>query len=525
MSRGIRRNTRIAVGMGFECLEDRKVLSQVVQGVDIDGDRWFLRLIGPGSFRVINQPDSTGNPVPLGAPALIQSIEIAGTASLGSRLVGQVQKAAGGDGKVFFQNMTQFGGNSLGGSSNNGIYSIDVPDFWLGITESGQKTAATALLEIDNGVNTLRFGGVDMTASPGGGIAAPAANNLADKASIKLGLPAYLGTSVYVDKMVSATTPATTANGTAVKDEIDLETIGRLNAFQANEIGGTATEASTGYVGGGGTVIRSSGEYLGQAIQSTVTGAIGEVMVRNNATNFSVQSLGRIRKINIGGETRNVFSLSPGGLRYAQFGLGMDNVTIHTHTMSRLEMNRGAVGSEVQVKRELGYLRSGGDVIDTNVITGVNTDLTTEFRTQSSPSNNPLADLGGAMRALIAGNIYNSVFTASVEPFDGQYDSPNAIKLTGGRIQAKVEGIIDNSAVTPASPDQAFYASRTEVTNGPVTPPDAPSTPAPSPAKFTRIPTGNLVIMGRPFPSNKKIPNTFGIWDVTRLLRKTNPKL
>ena len=129
------------------------------------------------------------------------------------------------------------------------------------------------------------------------------------------------------------------------------------------------------------------------------------------------------------------------------------------------------------------------------------------------------------MRALIAGNINNSIFVASVEPFDGQYDSPNALPLSGGRIQAKVEGTVDNSTVTPASPTQAFYASRKELTSGPVTPPDAPSTPAPSPAKFTRIPTGNLVIMGRPFPSNKKIPSTFGIWDVTRLLRKTNPKL
>lgn len=524
MGRGNHRNTRYAVGMGMDTLEDRRVLSQVIQGVDIDGDRWFLRLIGPGSIRVINQPDSSGNPVPLGQPALIQSIEIAGTANLASRLVGEV-KASGGDGKVFFQNMTQFGGNSLAGTSNNGIFSIDIPNFWLGITQSTQTAAATALLEIDNGVNTLRFGGVDMTASPGGGIPSPSSNSFADRASIKLGLPAYLGSSVYVDKFVSDSKAASTSTGSPINDEIDLETIGRLNAFQANEIGGTSTQASSGYLGGGGTVIRSSGEYLGQAIQSTVTGAIGEVMVKNNATNFSVQSLGRIRKINIGGETHNIFSLSPGGLRYGQFGLGMDNVTIHTHTMSRLEMNRGATASNIEVQRELGYLRSGGDVVDTNVITGLASDLTAEFRTQTAPTNNPKADLGGAMHALIGGNVIDSVFAASVEPTNGQYDSPDAIKLGGGRIQAKVEGTINNSTATPADPGKAFYAFKTEVTHGPITPPNAPSTPADSPAKFTRIPSGNLTIMGRPFPSNKKLSSTFGIWNVTKYLRNTNPKL
>lgn len=523
MDRGKKRSTRYSAGTGMDALETREVLSTVVQGVDIDGDKWFLRLLGPGTIRVINQPDSGGNPVALGQPALIQSIQIAGTAPLSSRLVGEVKQASGGDGKVFFQSMSQFGGNSLSGGSNNGLYAVDIPNFWLGITQSTQTTAATASIEIQDGVNTLRFGGVDMTASPGGGIPAPSTNNFSDTASIKLGIPAYLGTSIYVDKFVSNTKAGTSASA-PIQDSITAEVIGRINAFQANEIGGTSAIASSGYLGGGGTVIRSSGEYLGDPIQSQIVGAIGEVMVRNNATNFGVQSGTQIRKINIGGETNNVFALSPSGIRYAQFGLGMDNVTIHTHTMSRLEANRGAVNSQIQVNRQMGYFRSGGDVINSLLLSGLNQNLTTEFRTQT-PISSATADLGGAIHAQIAGNVIDSIFAASYEPFNGEYDSPDAIALGGGKIQAKVEGSIDNSGVTPLTPNVAFYAFKTDVTNGPVTPPAAPSTPAETPAKFTRIPSGNFVVMGRPFPSNKKIDSTFALWNVTGYLRKTNPRL
>lgn len=523
MNQAKHRKSTYQAGIGMECLETRVVLSHVVSGVDIDGDKWFLRLIGPGTFRVINQPDSSGNDVPLGSPALIQSIEIAGTAPLASRLVGEVRPGPEGDGKVFFQNMTQFGGNTLSGSSNNGLYAIDIPDFWLGITQANQTAALTAQIEIENGVNTLRFGGVDMNASPGGGIAAPSTNSFGDKASIRLGLPSYLGTSVYVDKFVSATKAGSTP-AQPINDEINLETIGRINAFQANEVGGNPEIASTGYIGGGGTVIRSSGEFLGQAIQQNVVGAIGQIMIRNNATNFGVQSGTSIRRLNVGGETKNVFGLGVSGIRYAQFGLGMDTVTIHAHTMSRLEMARGAVGSSVTTTRQMGYFRSGGDVINSTILAGVNQNLNNEFRQQVA-STDSLADLGGAINAQIAGNVVDSIFAASYEPDNGSYDSRNAMALGGGRIEAKIQGAIDNSSVSPETPNVAFYAFNTNVNRGPVAPPYVPSTPAETPAKFTRIPTGNYNSMGRPFPSNKKMDSTFALWNVTAYLRKTNPKL
>jgi hypothetical protein len=362
-----------------------------------------------------------------------------------------------------------------------------------------------------------------MTASPGGGIPAPATNAFADKASIKLGLPSFLGTSIYVDKFVSDTKAGTTA-AQPINDEIDIETIGRINAIQANEIGGNPDIAATGYLGGGGTIVRSSGEYLGQAIQTNVVGAIGQVMVRNNATNFSVQSGTSIRRLNIGGETKNVFALGVNGIRYAQFGLGMDSVTIHAHTMSRLEMARGAVGSEVKTTRQMGYFRSGGDVINSTILAGINQNLQSEFRQQTA-STDTLADLGGAINAQIAGNVIDSIFAASYEPSNGSYDSPNAMALGGGKIDAKIEGTIDNSGVTPDAPNVAFYAFKTNVNRGPVAPPYVPSTPAETPAKFTRIPTGNFNSLGRPFPSNKKMNSTFALWNVTSYLRKTNPKI
>jgi hypothetical protein len=60
-------------------LETRRVLSAVVRGVDVDGDTWVLRLIGPGDLRVENQPDADDNFVPVGEPGLISQITIGGT--------------------------------------------------------------------------------------------------------------------------------------------------------------------------------------------------------------------------------------------------------------------------------------------------------------------------------------------------------------------------------------------------------------------------------------------------------------
>src|SRR4051794_18545483 len=96
-----------------EDLESRQLLSKVVSGTDIDGDKWTLRLIGPGSLNVTKQPDAAGNPSPLNSMTQINTITIGGTDPLASRLMGKVHKAAGSDGKVFFQSLDVLASRSL----------------------------------------------------------------------------------------------------------------------------------------------------------------------------------------------------------------------------------------------------------------------------------------------------------------------------------------------------------------------------------------------------------------------------
>ena len=59
-------------------------------------------MIGPGSLNVVKQDGADGNPAPLNSQTEINSITVAGTDPLSSRLVGTVHKGPNGDGKVFF---------------------------------------------------------------------------------------------------------------------------------------------------------------------------------------------------------------------------------------------------------------------------------------------------------------------------------------------------------------------------------------------------------------------------------------
>ena len=115
----------------------RQLLSQTVTGLDVDGDRWTLRLQGPGTLSVAKQGGAS-----LDSASLIDSITIAGTDSLHSRLVGTVVQGSAGDGKVFFKSLQSIGGKRQGPLDPNtpsppvanGIFAIDMPNFWLGDT-------------------------------------------------------------------------------------------------------------------------------------------------------------------------------------------------------------------------------------------------------------------------------------------------------------------------------------------------------------------------------------------------------
>ena len=134
------------------------------------------------------------------------------------------------------------------------------------------------------------------------------------------------------------------------------------------------------------------------------------------------------------------------------------------------------------------------------------------------PTNPPdplNAQVGGGMTVLVAGDVTNSVFTASVQPLTLTLGAPPAtttkrifgtqdVTLPTGHILAKVEGTVDNSGqpvnstTNPTTnttfetinnnPIKAFYAADLHVKQGPVIPPNVPEPPYPPPAKPVHAP-------------------------------------
>jgi hypothetical protein len=212
-----------------------------------------------------------------------------------------------------------------------------------------------------------------------------------------------------------------------------------------------------------------------------VTGAIGYVRVAKSATSFSVQTNDKVRDFYIGGDTSAVSLLAPEGSRYISFGKGMDDVTIRTRTIQSLQANRGAVGSEVTSTDHIGRIAIGGDVVNTTVLAGYEQELQTVFATQNPPVDPPAKSTASINNVLIAGDVVDSIFAASVQPFEGLFDVEEALRFPHSHISAKVEGTINNENVAPFSPRQAFFAKTVSVGRGPVNPPNVPEGPFPQP--------------------------------------------
>jgi len=471
--------------------------TQVVSGVNTEGDAWSLKVVGPGTLHVIKQPDASGNATSLTSPSEIASITIAGTDPLQTRLVGTVKPSGRGDGRVFFQTFTEVANRRENGPGGNGLLSIDMPNFWLGLTAAAAPTTARTgepAINIPDGTSTLRFGGVDTTAFFGTDPTKSLANNgQDDQLRVNLGLPQYGGTRVIIDKSISsATAGATSATGTAgtpTQDSVAFAVSGRLGIFQANEVDGNSAISpgffATGSVSSpaGGTIVSSSPDQT-----SGVTGAIGDVRIGANATNFVVLTNDRIHSVFIGGETNTVSILAPAGSRDLLFGKGMDTTQILSHTIENLEANRGALNSSVIVDRQIGNIQFGGDVVNTTVQAGYDQSLATVFQNPTA-ARTSTAQVGGQIRATIAGNVTNSVFAASVMPdATGKFGSPDSFALPVGTIKARVEGTISNTTATPASPTTAFYAQKVIVTKGPVVPPNVPEAPFPGPITPRSLP-------------------------------------
>src|SRR5208337_1757460 len=368
-----------------ESLETRQLLSSLstvptatVSGTDTKGDRWTLTLYGPGTLNVVDKNGTAFTSANQFTPDDISTITVSGTITAQSRLVGKVTYVpANSDGRVFFQQLTINNTGAYGqlnpalvhpkaSTPQNGIAAVDMPDFWLGWTGNATGTAPTAKsnfhefgtnsfllaggINAPEGINTLRFGGVDTTFSPTG-VTPLDQTGQNNEFVINLGPPIAGGTSIIVNKVITDAAPpgtGTPASTSVTQDSVSFVVAGRINLFQANEIDG-ATATGTSSSGTSFTLVPtqftpnptqpqtsllSGGTYLVSDVLSgsaLTTGQIGDIRIGGNATNFTAFALEtdtftpppsvdpvtgpQVSNFFIGGQTDNVILVAPSGSR------------------------------------------------------------------------------------------------------------------------------------------------------------------------------------------------------------------
>ncbi len=484
-----------AIRPAAEDLEQRKLLSGTVSGINTEGDAWTLTLLGPGKIKVTKQPDSNGNFTGLTDPSEINTITVYGTDPLRSRLVGTVVPSGKGNGEVFFQNLTEVTNQDLHGTGGLGLLAIDMPQFYLGLTAATAPTSTNGgtepAISIPDGVATLDFGGVDTTAFFGTNVANNLnANGQNNQFTVTLGIPQYAGTRIIVNKIITNSVPPGTTGGTAFQNGVTFQATGRIGIFQANEIDGSTTNQPAAFPNGnqpptaGGVIVQAQPE-----LASGITAPIGFVRVGGNATNLFVLTDNAINTYFVGGETNNIGILAADGTRNLYFGKGMDTATIKTNSVERLFANRGAINSTLIATRQIGNIEFGGDVVGTTIESGYEQGLSGPFGavvTNLLATPTPLA--GGQMRVNVAGNVTNSIFASSVAQGSSGFGSADDLRLPLGSISARVQGTIDNSTATPQSPSAAFYAKAVRLVQGPVVPPTVAEAPYSGPLTPKSLP-------------------------------------
>lgn len=575
-----------------EMLETRKLLSvysstptAVVSGTDTNGDHWTLTLYGPGTLNVVDSNGQAFTQANQNIPNEISTITVSGTVTAKSRLVGKVNYVPqGSDGRVFFQQLTI---NPTGAYSQldpnivhprqqapqNGIAAVDMPNFWLGNTSGTAPTQNSTFhsapgtfgntpfklaggITATEGINNLRFGGVDTTFTPAGGTPLNQTNQN-NEFVINLGPPIAGGTSIIMKKVISdAGTSTSGTTTTTFQDAVTFAVNGRINLFQAGSIEGSTAQGlvPTQFIqpGSATTSLLPGGTFLVSDVGGGVsTGQIGTIRITGNATNFTAMALvtdlftfpspdpstgPQVSNFFVGGETNNVILVAPAGSRNVQFGRGMDNTFINSAIIQNLKANRGAIGSAVTVKRTIGNLSIGGDVVESLIQSGYNQQLSAVANTPATslngqviaaggvfngeapptivnriantrlnqPNFSPLAHDGGGIRGRIAGDVTNSIISTSVDPdpsgmnIPGQFQlttsttfpfgAPSNIVLPRGSINVKVEGVIDNSGLQSGSnplvsptiaSNIAFFAKHVNTHKGPVVPPNVLQAPYP----------------------------------------------
>jgi hypothetical protein len=547
-----------------------------VSGTDPSGAHWTLKLYGPGTLNVVDASGVAFTKAGSQVPDSINTITVGGSITTETRLVGRVTPAPDGNSNVYFENLQVTPTGSLGrvdpGQVSNfrqqqlGIATIDMPGFYLAHTETSKPSGTSPLhtgaqlagsMNIPGGVINLRFGGVDADYTPPGGtpLNQTGQNN---EFAINLGLPLVMGTSVIVNSITTDAQANSTTATAPFQDMVTFLVNGRLNLFQANAINGNATSGlvPSQFLGSSApTTGNPGGTYLISGGGSFGTGQIGDVRIGGNATNFTTIAEeyaitttpvegaldAKVSNFFIGGETNNVILMAPSGARNVAFGLGMDNTTINALAIQNLRANRDATNSTVTVSRSIQVLFIGGNVENTNIQAGYAQSL---FAASIFPSSNPFtsgggvffgsppptitnhkispetqllepfAQNGGSITGRIAGNIVNSVLSASVDPnpsgitnssgsFEQQntplfpFGAPDNLVLPRGSINVKFEGTADNSTnplvAVSAPPNAAFFANSVTIKKGPVIPPSVPYQPYVAPTTYHR---GQVTLRG-----------------------------
>ena len=236
-----------------ESLETRQLLSAgygsptaVVRGTDPGGAQWTLRLYGPGTLNVVDQNGAAFTKLTANTMDSISTITVGGSITSETKLVGTVTPAPNGNSNVYFENLVVTPTGALskidtGQVSNlrtqqNGIYAIDMPDFYLAHTSSTKPAGTSSVhsgaklagqITIPAGVTTLRFGGINADYTPTG---ATPLNQTAQSNEfvVNLGIPVDTGTSIIVNSVTTDAEANATPGSPAYQDMATFLVAGRL---------------------------------------------------------------------------------------------------------------------------------------------------------------------------------------------------------------------------------------------------------------------------------------------------------
>ena len=259
-------------------------------------------------------------------------------------------------------------------------------------------------------MNTLKFGGVDTTHNQ---VNPPAIHRHERHGERRCSAcRTYGGTRIIIDKSISSTQSIASTTGgapTIIQHGVDFAVSGRLNLFQANEIDGDALnppgqfsdQVSTATGTGGTNVVSGTANVSAlprtssrssparSPAPSAPSGSAGTPPTSRRSSSTPPAPQGaRINNYSVGGETNNVLVVAPNGMQNAAFGKGMDTTDILTNVINTLQANRGAINSNVFVDRTISQVRFGGDVVDSNFLTGVAQNFSTIYNAVTGLTTN-----------------------------------------------------------------------------------------------------------------------------------------